>query len=189
MTPLVRCSVCGYITAEGKLKDRCPACGAPRAAFEAFIDPVSEQRRRFLNLNIHPAAIHFPQAFATVLFALSLTPLIFSGVLGELFFSTEKVLAVVLPVAIAATMLAGLLDGRARFRGIRRSLILKRKIVAATLFFGFSLGLVAVTWLKDPADSLVFNTWAGILALGAFACSLALGRLGAKVAGPIVPGD
>lgn len=189
MAPLVRCGVCGYVMAEGKLKDRCPACGAPRAAFGAYVDPVSERRRQLLELNIHPAFLHFPQAFATFVFALSLSPLIFSGTLARLLFSTGKILAAVLPLAVAATILAGFVDGRARFQGIRRSLILKKKIAAATLFLGFSLGLAAVSWLKVPADSSVFDPWVSLLALGALACSFALGLLGAKVVGPVVPDD
>ena len=189
MTPLARCSVCGYIMAEGKLKDRCPACGAPRAAFEAYTDPISERRRRFLDLNIHPAVVHFPQAFATLLFALSLTPLIIGGVLGELFFSTERILAGLLPPAVAASVLAGFLDGRARFKGIRRSLILKRKIVAAALLLVFSMGLAAVNWLNLSDESPVFTPCATLLALGAFACSFVLGLLGAKVISPVVRDD
>lgn len=189
MTPLVRCSVCGYITEEGKLKDKCPACGAPRAAFEPYTDPVSERRRKFLDLTIHPVAVHFPQAFATSLVILSLTPLIFSGVLGGLFLSTERILAVFLPLLVAAAMLAGILDGRARFKRIRRSLILKTKIAVAAMFLGFSLTLAVVTWLKVPADPPGFNLWVTSLALGAFVCSFALGLLGKKVVGAIIPGD
>ena len=32
MKKYVRCKACGYIMEEGKVGDRCPACGAPRAA-------------------------------------------------------------------------------------------------------------------------------------------------------------
>ena len=29
MTKMVRCKSCGYLMPEGKLKDKCPACGVP----------------------------------------------------------------------------------------------------------------------------------------------------------------
>jgi hypothetical protein len=134
-------------------------------------------------------ALHFPQAFATSLFGLSLAPLIFRGVLRELFFSAEKILALFLPLFVAAAMLAGFLDGRARFGRIRRSLILRTKIVVAALFLGFSLALSILTWLRGLGDSPGFVLWLTALALGTVACSAALGILGGKVVGPIVPDD
>jgi hypothetical protein len=85
--------------------------------------------------------------------------------------------------------LAGLLDGRARFKKIRRSPILKKKIVLALLFLGFSLGLAVIVWTKTFDDSLGFDIWVTVLALGTFVCSFVLGLLGTKVAGGIMPGD
>ncbi|MGA2532302.1 MAG: rubredoxin-like domain-containing protein [Candidatus Aminicenantales bacterium] len=188
MTPLVRCKVCGFVTAEGKLGDKCPACGAPRAAFEPYTDPVSERRRKFLELTIHPVAVHFPQAFAASMAVLSITPAIFSGTLRDLFLATETILSLFLPFLVAAAILAGLLDGRMRFKRVLRSPILKKKIVLAALFFASSLALALVIWLKAvPVDG--FSVWVTLLALLGFLCSFILGLLGTKVAGAIIPGD
>jgi len=188
MTPLVRCKVCGFITAEGKLGDKCPACGAPRAAFEPYTDPVSERRRKFLDLTIHPIGVHFPQAFAASLVVLSITPAIFTGRLRALFLSTEEVLSWFLPLLVAAAILAGFLDGRMRFKKIRRSPILKKKIVLAALFFSFSLALALVIWLGAAATH-GFSVWVTLLALLGFVCSFILGLLGSQVEGAIIPGD
>ena len=188
MTPLVRCKVCGFITAEGKLGDKCPACGAPRAAFEPYTDPVSERRRKFLKLTLHPVAVHFPQAFAASMVVLSITPAVFTGRLRQLFLSTEEVLSWFLPLLVAAAILAGFLDGRMRFKKIRRSPILKKKIVFAALFFVFSLAMALVIWL-DAAAAGGFSVWVTALALLGFVCSFILGLLGTMVEGAIIPGD
>ena len=188
MTPLVRCKVCGFVTAAGKLGDKCPACGAPRAAFEPYTDPVSERRRKFLGLTIHPVAIHFPQAFASSLVVLSITPAIFSGTLRDLFLATEKILALFLPLLVAAAALAGFLDGRTRFKRIRRSPILKKKIVLAAIFFASALALALVIWIKAVAVE-GFSLWVTLLALLGFVCSFILGILGTKAAGAVIPGD
>ncbi len=79
MNPLVRCRVCNYVTAESKLGDRCPACGAPRAVFEPYTDRISGRRRKILDLHLHLIVIHFPQAFSAAVLALAFTPLIFRG--------------------------------------------------------------------------------------------------------------
>jgi uncharacterized membrane protein len=189
MTPLVRCKVCGYVTAEGKLGDKCPACGALRAVFEPYTDPVSERRRRFLGLTIHPIAVHFPQAFASSLVLLSLLPLVTVKTVRELFLATEQIMAYFLPFLVAAAVLAGFLDGRKRFKKIRRSPILKKKIVFGVLFLGFSLALALVVWKQTLGGALGFNVWITLLALGAFLASFVLGLLGTKVAGAIIPGN
>jgi len=132
--------------------------------------------------------VHFPQAFATFIFALSITPLIFKGYLQTLFLSSIKVLSLVLPLAVAASFLAGYLDGRTRFKKVQRSPILKKKIVFAAILVIVSLALALLTWLK--ALSLP-GTQAAVLALAlvAFVCSLVLGVLGQKILGSAMPGD
>ncbi len=188
MTALVRCRACGFVTRENKLKDKCAACGAPRSAFVPYTDAVSERRRRMLDLNLHPVLVHFPQAFSTFVFALSITLLIFKGDLKDIFVSSIKVLSPVLPIAVAASVAAGYLDGKTRFKKVKRSPILKKKIALAAILLVVSLALAFLTWLSDL--SLVGNRAAATtLALGAFACSFFLGLLGQKILGSAMPGD
>ena len=91
-------------------------------------------------------------------------------------------------LVVAAAILAGFLDGRVRFKRVRRSPILKKKIVLAALFFVFSLALALVIWLEAVATH-GFNVWVTVLALLGFVCSFILGLLGSKVEGAIIPGD
>jgi uncharacterized membrane protein len=188
MTPLVRCKVCGFVTTEGRLNDKCPACGAPRSAFEPFADRISWKRRRFLNLNIHPIAVHFPQAFASFLLVLIIAPLLFGGTLRDLFFSTAKVLSLFLPLLVAASMLVGYFDAKSRLKKIRRSPILVKKVIYSSLFLVFSVALALLIWLKGLYTPGII---AGeiILALGTFIFSFLLGFLGSQLISTAMPGD
>jgi uncharacterized membrane protein len=186
VNPLVRCRVCSFVTAERKLGDRCPACGAPRAVFEPYTDRISPRRRKLLDLHLHLIIIHFPQAFSVAVLALAFTPLIFKGPAEELLDATLKILALALPAAAAVALAAGVLDGRIRFKQIRRSPILKRKLVLAALLLVCSAGTAAVLWLGGTPGRA--NVAVIILAVLAFFCSFGLGLLGNKVANSEMPG-
>jgi len=188
VSPQLRCKVCGYITAEKNLRDKCPACGAMRAAFEPYTDRISARRRRYLNLTIHPIAVHFPQAFGTAVLILAISPLIFSGQVEDFFVSALKFMSLFLPLLVAASLFVGWLDGRVRFKKIGRSLILKRKLVLASLFLLFSVVLALLVWLRGVGSpgSLAL---AILAALAAFACSFWLGILGTRVYNSEWPGD
>jgi len=55
LTELMRCRSCGYVTEARRVGGVCPACGVPRKMMEPWKDSVSEQRRLFLWLDVHPA--------------------------------------------------------------------------------------------------------------------------------------
>jgi rubredoxin/uncharacterized membrane protein len=188
MSPLTRCKVCGFVMAENKLKDKCPACGAPRSVFEPFVDRISWKRRRFLDLNIHPIAVHFPQAFASSLLVLTIAPLVFRGTLRDLFVSTAKVLSLFLPLLVAASMLVGYFDAKFRLKKIRKSPILIKKITYSCLFLVFSVTLALLIWFKGLSSP---GASAGgiILALGSFVSSFFLGFLGSQLLQTAMPGD
>jgi uncharacterized membrane protein len=185
---MVRCKVCGYITAERRLADRCPACGALRAAFEPYKDRISSRRRRYLNLTIHPIAVHFPQAFGVSAVVLSIAPLVFRGKVGDFLVGGLKFMSLFLPLLVAVSFLAGWLDGRVRFKKIGRSQILKRKLVLASLFLASSIMLALVVWLKG-VDDPAWRALTIIISLAAFVCSFWLGLLGTRVYNSEWPGD
>jgi rubredoxin len=187
VSPLLRCRVCGYISPENKLGDKCPACGAPRAAFEPYTDRISERRRRLLNLHLHLMLVHFPQAFSVAVLVLAFAPLVFIGKAEEILYGTLKILALALPASAAASLAAGLIDGRTRFKQIRRSPILKRKLVLSSVLFVSSAAEALVLWLGSGLDAGLVPVI--VLALIAFFCSLGLGNLGIKVAYSEMPGD
>jgi len=131
--------------------------------------------------------VHFPQAFSVSVLVLACAPLIFRGKAAELLFATSKVLALALPAAAAAALGAGVFDGRTRFKTIRRSPILKRKLVLAALLFLSSLGVALALWLEARPDSVDLPLI--LLAFVAFFSSLFLGILGNKITASEMPGD
>lgn len=187
MTKLVRCKSCGYLMPEGKLKDKCPACGVPAKMFEPFEDSMGEARRKVLDAHLHPIAVHFPTAFAASLVVLTVASLIFSGRVRELLVCTSRLMSLFLPLLVLGAFLLGVLDGRTRFRSVGRSQILKLKVLYGALFFVFAVGLTLTVWLWGP-DLAAGLVVAIVLAVLAFACSTVLGVFGTRLVNAAFPG-
>lgn len=183
---MVRCKACGYIMSEGKLGDRCPACGAPKTSFEPYTDPVAATRRKVLDMHLHPMAVHFPTAFAVAVLVFAIAATFLSGDAQNLINSTSQILALFLPIVVIVAFVAGWLDGVVRFRKVKNSQILKRKIIYALCLLVVSLALALFYWLGASGGLL---TWSAIL-LGAVAVILAalLGRLGMSIGQSAFPG-
>jgi uncharacterized membrane protein/rubredoxin len=184
---MIRCRACGYIMKEGKLGDRCPACGAPKTAFEPYKDPMSWERRRILRLQLHPIATHFPITLVVAVLVFSLAILFLSGEGQQLLVSTNKILVLFIPLVVILAALAGWLDGRIRFRKIRNSQILKRKILYAIILFVVSLGLAFDVW-TGGFNTLVVTLGAILLSAAAVVLVYLLGILGTSVLEAAFPG-
>jgi uncharacterized protein (DUF983 family) len=187
MKKLVRCKACGYIMLESKLKDRCPACGVPSQMFEPYADPMSEPRRRVLDFDLHPIAVHFPTSFAVAILVFSIASIFFRGPVQELLISATKVLALFLPLVVIIALAAGIVDGRIRFRGLRKSQILKKKVRCAALFLIFSIGLALTLWLGG-LGTILFNSIAVVLAAANVGCTVVLALLGMQILNAAFPG-
>jgi uncharacterized membrane protein/rubredoxin len=186
MAQLMRCKSCGFIIEEGKLGEKCPACGVPRKMFEPYKDPVSPERRRILDLDIHPIIVHFPIAFATSAFAVALFHVVFPAALPVLMEKVLVAFAAALPVVVIAAFLSGRLDGRTRFRKAKSLLLRKKTIVGAT-FFVLSAAVAAVTFLGG-LESTAAEAAVTVLLAGCFACAYAQGTMGKKLLGALFPG-
>ena len=184
---MVRCKVCGYIMPEGKLRDKCPACGALKTVFEPYIDPVSEQRRRILRLDLHPVAVHFPTSFAVTILVLSIATLFFTGDVQFLLICAIKICALLLPLVVILAMIAGIIDGKLRFRKIKVSEILKTKILLASILQAVSLVLAANIWLSKSYENISLMA-SIILAAGAVVLTYLLGMLGTSITNSAFPG-
>jgi len=172
MARLVRCATCGFITEEGKLGDVCPACGAPRKVFQSYEDSVSAERRRVLGLHLHPIIVHFSSAFAVSLLVLTALPLVGSEALGSLARCAAKALSLATPVVVIASMATGVLDGRVRFRRVRRSPLLKRKLLLASVFLASSALLALLLWLGELQSAAVIAGSVASAAVGLVASYL-----------------
>lgn len=149
---VVKCKACGYIIAESALGEMCPACGATRAVFNPYTYTIGEKRRRILDLHLHSIAVHFPTTLAVAIIVFSAGVIFIPGQLGYLLLCTTQTLAVFLPLAVLLSMVAGLIDGKLRFRRLGNSQILKVKIIFTIIYLVLSCALVLIVWLAGFED-------------------------------------
>jgi uncharacterized membrane protein len=172
---------------ESKLKDRCPACGVPRQMFEPYTDPVSIARRRVLNFDLHPIAVHFPISFTVAVLVLSIASIFFGGPVQGFIISTTKVMSLFLPLLVLLAFAVGLIDGRIRFRRFKNSQILKKKILYGLLFLVFAVGLTISVWLGG-FSTILLNCVAIVLSAASLACVVMLSLLGTQIINAAFPG-
>lgn len=175
----MRCRPCGYLIAEGKLKDVCPACGVPRKMFEPWTDPVGAKRRALLETNLHPMVIHFTVAFAASTFALSLGSLFFPRLLAGLATNMLVVMTAVLPLTVLAGWAAGVLDGWVRFRRVTTPLLVRKMAMGGSVFLEtLAAAVLLFTFGLDPVWVRIVIVLLLGLSLGAVA---ALAKIGASL--------
>lgn len=177
------CNVCGYIMSKGFHGDLCPACGAPESAFLNYEDPVSPERRKILDLHLHPVTVHFPQAFSVIMLFLLLTGFVLEDSLKAETFIASRILSVFLPLSVIASIFSGMIDGKTRFNRLATPM-LKKKIIVGTLFFILSVIVLLVMNFSafGPAQHVISVLLLGICVL----CSLFLGFNGGRLSVAIV---
>jgi ribosomal protein L37E len=186
MAQLVRCKSCGYVTAQSRVKDVCPACGVPAKNMLPYTDPVSAKRRRILALDIHPVVDHFSVAFSASTLVLAVAGLFVPGRLDSYLFDTLITLSIFTPLGVIASFGTGLFDGKVRFRRVTTPVLVK-KMILGIFFFVFSVLMLIIALLPGfPGPTLlevyiVFN-------VGAFICSFFLGLLGSGLTDAELPG-
>ena len=181
----VVCKSCGYVMGKNQLKDKCPACGVAAKMFEPYVERLSFFRRVVLFLDIHPVFVHFPQAFTFTILLLLALCLTLSGSLRDMLLATLKTLSFCLPFTVAATIAAGLFDGKIRFRKVTTPILIKKIYIGSSFFILSFVNLCVVSLM--PVSKVVL---AGSLVLVflCFLCTLVLGLLGAKLMNSRFPG-
>lgn len=178
MKKLIKCKTCGFIMEEGKLKDKCPACGVPAKMFEPYTSDISEKRASILNAHLHPVIVHAPQASAFFLLAFVLI-FIFNVPFKNDLLSTIKILSFLLPIVVLGAFGSGLLDGKTRFRKVTTP-ILVQKITLGILFFVFSSVMLVLAFFFDLNTILVWTLFL-LCNLICFVMSMKLGLLGSSL--------
>jgi hypothetical protein len=184
MRKLVRCKTCGYVMEEGRMKDCCPACGVPAKLFEPYTDKVSEKRRFILGLDIHPVAVHLPQAFGAAVLLFAAATLVASGGLKQTIECSVQTLSVCLPFTGLAAVATGLFDGTVRFKKLATP-HLRIKMALGAGFLVLSTALAVLSFTAAPA-AIVYPTIA--LAAGCLALGTCLGLIGARLVHAVFPG-
>ncbi|MFA6291197.1 MAG: hypothetical protein WC637_05410 [Victivallales bacterium] len=181
----VVCKSCGYVMGKNQLRDKCPACGVAAKMFEPYVEKISFYRRVVLFLDIHPIFVHFPQAFTFTSLVLVILCLSISGSLQSTLLATLKTLSFCLPITVAASIAAGLFDGKTRFRKVTTP-ILKKKICIGSLFLILSFANLFLLLCQPVSKSVL--TGSLILVFLCFLCTLMLGLLGARLMNSKFPG-
>jgi O-antigen/teichoic acid export membrane protein len=186
MSNLIRCKACGYVTGEGRIKDVCPACGVPAKMFEPYTDPVSEKRRRIIDIHSHPIIVHFPQAFSLSLLILAVLFFITPFPIKDALVYTMKVLSFSLPFFVVLSFLTGLLDGKIRFRKVTTP-FLKKKMIIGLIFFVSSIALASLAFTEQfpLTPTLEYFTVLTVISAG---CTVLLGFIGGRIAEAKFPG-
>jgi hypothetical protein len=179
------CGACGYLLAPRAAQKACPACGAAPEAFKPFEARLGAKRARMLGLRLHPMTAHAAPAFSATLLALAAgIGAVGSAPLGAVLVDAARVISALLPVAILAAFLTGLVDARARLKK-RTTPILVRKMAVSALYLALSFATAALA-LFTALDAPVLAPFA-ILAALCSACAWYLGDAGSGLRDAAVP--
>lgn len=145
MSKLYRCRVCGFLSERDNPPDICPACGVKGKIFEEYDSPISEKRRKALELHVHQAIVHFPLAFVFGMFLISLLLMIDVVNQQSLFNGMLRLIILILPFAAIIAAGTGMYDGKLRFKRINTP-YLKRKLVLSGVFIVISISLLIIQY-------------------------------------------
>jgi uncharacterized membrane protein len=131
-----------------KLGEECPACGVSSKVFEPYKDRMSEKRRKLLDLDLHPIAVHFPQTIAVFIMQF-----VFLTIVLPHFKITEisafvVFLSVLLPFSVIGAFVSGVIDGKLRFKKLG-TIALRRKIIIGS---GMIVSSVVVAFIAIKYD-------------------------------------
>lgn len=126
------CKPCGYVMKESELGEVCPACGLPRKVFIEHKERMSPGRAKWLHLDLHPIAVHFPQTLLVLMIQALLINVFFPNFYPEVLLGSVSYTAVLFPFAVVGAFLSGLADGKMRFKSVMTP-TLKKKIVWSSI--------------------------------------------------------
>lgn len=179
MSKLYRCRVCGFLSNKDNPPDICPACGVKGKIFEEYDSPISEKRRKALELHAHQAIVHFPLALVFGMFLISLLLMIDVVNQQSVFKGMLRLMLLLLPFAAIIAAGAGMYDGKLRFKRINTP-YLKRKLFLSGLFIVISISLLILEYFLDFDHS----SYIPIVLIGSTVLSgigVVLGLIGGKL--------
>jgi len=154
MKKIYKCKVCGYLMEKNAPPEVCPACGFKGKIFEKYESPLSNKRRKVLDIHAHPIIVHVPIAFSASMFLISLLTIMNIVHEKSVFVNMLRAMVLVLPFAAIIAASSGIFDGKLRFKKISTP-HLKIKLTLAGLFFVFSFSLFFTQYFLYP--DLSFN--------------------------------
>ena len=172
------CKPCGYVMKESELQDVCPACGLPKKVFVQHKERMSPGRSKFLGMDLHPIAVHFPQTMLIFLIQALALNILLPNFVPEVMLGTAQFTAFLFPLAVLGAFATGVADGMLRFKSVSTP-ILKKKMIYSIIMFITSLTTPIIAW--NGIESL--NTKLLLLVVGAIAlfCAIVLGHAGKRL--------
>ncbi len=166
----------------------CPACGAPGTSFVPYIVNVEEKRLKLLQMDLHPISTHFGVGgtmLLTLVFFISLAfPTIFGISLG--YGGVLDFFVILQPVFIGLTALAGLFDGKLRYKKYSTT-FLKRKIYLAINISIATVLLLVFHFNTAMGTNQIMVILEAIVILASLALAGTLGLIGGKLTCNVVP--
>ena len=183
---LLVCKACGYKIKSRNLKNVCPACGVDKKFFEPFNDNISPVRRKVLELHLHPILVHFSVAISIFLFFAVFISFFTGGKVIIALYETSVVMSMALPFFVASGLVSGIIDGVARFKKVKRPILLN-KIYLSICFFLLTIAILALIQVF-AFDILYINIVLLVLCFFSAICGAVLGKLGGNLTDAILPG-
>lgn len=174
----IQCGVCGYIGEDSKIKQVCPACGAPLSSFVHYEYGINEKRLSNLSMHLHPILVHFPISIAFLSFIFLLIAFFMGSGDNNQWILIEKIISIILPFSIIAAMAAGLFDAKSRLLSAVGRLQ-KQKIKIGTLFLVVSC--ISAILINYEVFTIFGRVVILLLALLGIVCSVLLGKKGASL--------
>jgi hypothetical protein len=113
---------------------------------------------------------------------------VLSGTAQNLLISTTKILVLFIPLVVIIAGTTGYFDGKTRFRKIKNSAILKRKIVYASLLLAISIALAVLIW-TEGFEKAAFTSVDALLTAVAVGLIVPLSLLGMSFKDAAFPGN
>ena len=143
---------------------------------------ISDRRKFLLALDIHPVLVHFTQAYTATILVLSLLALMVKSGWVDRITTVVVVLGYALPFTVIAVFVAGMVDGKIRFRKVKTPLLVK-KMVLGVILFVLTCGVFGCV-LLNPLPLVVI----ALLSAVAMACASVLGFWGVSLLNSRFPG-
>lgn len=172
------CKPCGYVMTESELGDVCPACGLPRKVFTEHKERMSAGRSKWLHLDLHPIAVHFPQTLLVLMLQALLLNVVFPNFHPSVMLGAATFTAVLFPFSVLGAFLSGLADGKMRFKSLTTP-TMKKKILYST--FMLIASIFTPFLALGNVDSLMTKLLLIVCGLVALVCGFVLGHEGKRL--------
>jgi uncharacterized membrane protein len=182
------CRLCGYVHKGKEGPNVCPACGAPATSFVPYKMGADEKRLGILKLDIHPIMTHFTVSLSALLVIVLIIDYINPNV-GGINFGFGGVLdflAILLPIATVLTGIAGVIDGKLRYKKLKTP-YLRLKVILGSSMLLVTILVLVFNFTSQDGNIMVLFVFESIFAFISVGLALFLGLIGTQLMGNIVP--